>query len=217
MSNVETMTEHDVFKFYQDKFKPIYADLVAVSAKKSLVVDAQIESAMSHLAVGKTSDDSSVLQENIDSAYGHIARACLDAAKLLWLDRFKRVNEIMNDPLKRKWCSTVSNGGLLTLYHEGERLIKNARRQDAAVAGHTSSELVDAYYDAISKFQQILDSMDWERMDDLKAFRFGYIVRQQFVGFVLGVAASLIASFIYTEVTAKAAVVKTSSQSNTSP
>ena len=104
----------------------------------------------------------------------------------------------MNDPLKRNWCSRISNGELTKLYYEGEELIKAARRNDVTNAGHGPSELVDSYYLAISKFQQILDSMDWERIQAIKTFRIGHYLKQQAVGFTFGVLASVLASYIYT-------------------
>lgn len=197
------MTEEQMFAFYQNKFKPIYADLVSVRGKKSLVVDAQIESAMSHLALGKTSGKLDALQQNLDSAYGHIARACLDSAKLLWLDRFERVREVRSDGLKWKWCATVGSGSLDRLYQEGENLIKEARRLDTQVAGHALDDLIDRYYLAISKYQQILDSLDWEKLSDIDQFRWLHIIKQNLAGFVLGVAASVIASYIYTALTSR--------------
>lgn len=195
------MTEEKLFAFYQNKFKPIYADLVSVRGKKSLVVDAQIESAMSHLALGKTSGDPDALQQNLDSAYGHIARACLDSAKLLWLDRFERVKEVRSDRLKWKWCAMVSSGALDRLYQEGENLIKEARRLDTQVAGHALDDLVERYYLSISKYQQILDSLDWEKLSDIDQFRWLHIIKQNLAGFVLGIAASIIDSYIYTALT----------------
>jgi hypothetical protein len=196
------MTEEQLFSFYQTKFKLVYADLVSVRGKKSLVVDAQIESAMSHLALGKTSGSAEALQQNLDSAYQHIARACLDAAKLLWLDRFQRVKEVRSDDLKWKWCATVGAGVLDRLYHDGERLIVEARRLDTQVAGHALDDLVDRYYLAISKYQQILDSLDWERLQSVERFRWVHILKQNSVGFALGVIASVLASYIYTALTA---------------
>jgi hypothetical protein len=213
------VTEEQLFAFYQNKFKPIYADLVSVRGKKSLVVDAQIESAMSHLALGKTSGNSEQHQQNLDSAYGHLARACLDAAKLLWLDRFERVREVRGDRLKWKWCASVNSGSLDRLYQEGENLIKEARRLDTQVAGHALDDLVEKYYLAISKYQQILDSLDWEKLADIEQFRWLHIIKQNLAGFILGIAASVIASYIYTALSSAKVepVAKPEPSANTPP
>lgn len=62
-------TEQALFDLYQARLKPLYADLVAVTGEKSLIIDAQIESAMSHLAVSRTNGDAAARQGHVDAAY----------------------------------------------------------------------------------------------------------------------------------------------------
>jgi len=190
------MTEAGLFEFYQRRFKLIYADLVAITAKKHLQVDAQIESAMSHLAVAYVAPDSGSKQENIDAAYGHLGRACLDAAKLLWLNRHQRVALIMNDKFVRCWCTNVPEAVLLQMQNKAENLARNARKADAMGAGHDAEALVMGYYDAISACQDIIDSVDETKVSSVRSLRWWYIMKHQFGGFVVGLLAAGIVAIL---------------------
>jgi len=192
------MTEAELFQFYQDKFKPIYADLVVAEGEKFLEIDAQIESAMSHLALAKTSADTVVVQSNLESACGHVGRACLDAVKLLWDNRKAKVDKIMGDDLIRRFGGNASESRLWELHTLAERLAREARHQDTAGAGHNASELVIKYYDSVNTYQEILDSMDWEKTKQVEQFRIIYTIKQQLTGFLLGILAGIISSVLVT-------------------
>jgi len=191
------VSEQDLFELYQSRFKPMYADLVAVTGEKSLVVDAQIESAMSHLAVSRTNGGGLARQANIDAAYGHVVRACADAAKLYWLSRFKRVKFILNDDYVSRWCLNISYGDFVRLHTEAEHAIKGARRVDAETAGHDVEEVFQKYVLAIQKYEAILASVDPYKLDNIRPFRLLNIVKSQFIGFILGVCASIAATLLY--------------------
>jgi hypothetical protein len=191
-------TEADLFTFYQTSFKPIYSDLTAVLGKKVVEVDIQVEAAMSHLAVAKTSADPNKIQSNIDDAHGHIVRASLDAAKLLWLNRQQRAAKIMNDGFKRKWCSKGNEADLMALHEKAEKEALLARKTD--VNSEDSREAcVALYYAAAAAYQDVLDSIDWSRLAESDRLKFSYIFKQQLggliVGFIGGVLSTLAVNY----------------------
>ena len=66
------MQESIINSFYNDTFKPLYADLVALTGNKPEVILFELEACFSHIAVSKTSQDSAVIKTNFDKAYGGI-------------------------------------------------------------------------------------------------------------------------------------------------
>ncbi len=192
------MTEQDLFDFYQTHFKLIYGDVVAVTGKKHLEIDGQIESAMSHLAFAKTSNDEAVRIQNIDAAYDHIGRACLDAAKLLWINRWERVDEIFKNELLFRWCLNVPSAQAQVMRTDAENLARTARRNDAMQAGHSKQDLVEQYHAAASACEDIIGAIDPGKAASVRKFKLWYIAKEQFVGFVFGIiAATLVSLFVW--------------------
>ncbi len=157
-------TEEDVFRVYQETFKGIYADLVVTAEKKPAGILEQLEHCFSHFAVAKTSADHTVIQENINRAYGHIVRASLDAAKLLWSELRERAEKFVTDEEIRRFCINTSVGVVYSKLQNAERLSLRARRSEIENIGIDPELSIAEWCEATLAYQELYDLIDLDRV-----------------------------------------------------
>lgn len=179
-------TEKEVFDFYQDTFKRIYADLVAVIGNKPTEIIFEIEACFSHLGVAKTSSIPQVQQDNIDKALGHLQRASLDSAKLLWLNLRSNADQIVKNKSVMKFVSNCSEGELYKHYNNAESLAIKARRNEVASTGISPSSSIVEWYDAALALKSFLDNIDYDKLSSFNRFKVIYNIREYVIGFCMG-------------------------------
>lgn len=183
-------TEQELFDLYQNKFKLVYADLVATIGNKPQEIIFELEACLSHMGVAKTTSTSSIADTNIDRAYGHIQRATLDAVKLLWVTLKERAQVVVSDEAVRRYCSNCSEGKLLQQYSLAENLAINARRSEVQNTGISPNGSVDQWYEAVLAFKAFIDMVDYDKVASFQTFRFWHSMKQHSAGFVVGVLSS---------------------------
>lgn len=188
------MTEEELYKYHEETFKPIYADLIATLGTKPEQIVFELEAALSHIAVAKT--DASVYQENINKAHGHLQRAALDAVKIMWLEYRKRAEKIILDPDLRKFAANSSEQDLLKKYEEAEDVSKRARTTEVTNTGKNPSEAIDLYYSAAQFFSEITVMIDPSKVKSLSRFKAKIKTKEIVISFFLGVASSTLVTYI---------------------
>lgn len=187
-------TEDDVYAYFSDTFQLIYADLVAVLGDKPSQIVLQIDVAFAHLASARRFPE--YREDNQRKALGHLQRAALDASKLLWLTRKKEVNGFIADEDVRRFCTNCSETEFLEKYREAESLATEARRTEVQSVGVGPDAAIDLYYRAAVLFDEALGFVDAEKYSDFRRFRLKYIIRRHAVGFVTGLLASGVVTFL---------------------
>lgn len=190
-------TEKEVFELYELTFKPIYADLIVVLGNKPQEVLFELEACLSHLGVAKNDQDDDVIQKNINSAHGHIQRAALDSVKLLWLTLRERSEKIISNENLRRYCVNCPEGDLLNLFNAAESKALEARKKETQNTGRNPNQSITDWYEAASTLQELLKKVDYTKIDSFKKFNLIYIVKTQWIGFLLGLLASAIVSFVF--------------------
>lgn len=189
---VEEWTEEKLFQYYQYNFKPIYADLVAVTADKPFQISFETEAMLSHIGVAKTQTDPRIIKSNIFKAGGHLERASLDAAKILWLVYRKRLQPILEDDLIKKYCTLVPEREFIAKYNYAESLALQARKTEIENVGISPRESVTQYYEAASEFRNLLDLVDEGRIESIRKFKLVYMFKQHSAGLAAGLISSAI-------------------------
>jgi hypothetical protein len=190
------MTEQDVYRYLTERLQPIYADLVATLGEKPTQVVFQFEAAFVHLAVAQ--QHAAQRQENLRKALGHLQRAALDSGKILWLHKKRELSAIVSDERLRRYCVNLPEARLLDAYQQAERLGRQARRLEIANTGIDPDAAVMAYYEAAQAFDAALAAVDPEKIRAFRRFHLWFLLREQAVGIVIGVLASLIAAAVLT-------------------
>ena len=188
------MTEQELYTYHEETFKPIYADLVAVLASKPEQIVFELEAALSHVAVAKTNPD--LYDDNINKAFGHLQRAALDAAKMLWLEHRKRVNDVVLDRDIRAFAFNASEKELLEKYQQSESLAQQARKTELSNTGRNLREAIDLYYSAAESFDSILGLLDTTKVSNVAHFKKKIKTKEHFISFLIGCASSAIVAIL---------------------
>lgn len=187
-------SEQEIYALYRGEFQQIYADLVSVIRSKPTQIIFEIEAAFCHIAVAKTTPE--VAEENYAKALGHIERATLDSAKMLWLEYNRRAEKFINNQNLRKFCTNTSEASFLAAYANAENLAKNARKIEISSVGVFPGKSIDAYYEAAKKFKEVFELIDAVKVKDFKTFSIKSFLKEQGTGLVIGVISGLIAGYL---------------------
>ena len=190
-----TITEQGLYQYHEEIFKPIYADLIAVIGTKPEQIVFELEAALSHIAVAKT--DNNVYQENINKAHGHLQRAALDAAKIMWLEYRERAQRITLDSDIRKFASNSSEQDILKQFQDAEELAIQARKKEVANTGKNPSEAIELYYEAAQAFSKVLDFIDPSKVENLSRLKAIIKTKKIILSFILGVASSALVAYFF--------------------
>jgi hypothetical protein len=191
------MAERDIYNYHQDAFKGIYADLVAVLGNKPSQIAFELEAVLSHIAVAKT--DPALEEDNLKKALHHLQRAALDASKMLWLEFRNRLDVYIKDSDVRKFCINSPEAEFVKIYEKAEKLALEARRTEIKNVGKNPEASVAQYYEAALEFKKALELVDTDKIREFKKFCILRFIKQQWVGFVVGVLASLLATHLWTK------------------
>ncbi len=186
------------FDMYRAEFIPVYADVIAFLDDKPDETLYEIEQMLSH--IDKVFDfmlDEETRLKNVDKAVGHLERAILDCLKILWIEIKIKVNLIYNDGSRRKYCVNMSEREFTQKYMEYNKLLSEARRTEMESVGVSPSKSIPEYKNAIRLGKELLESIDDDKLNNFSFFSRVLMWKSQALAFVLGFAASLLASYLY--------------------
>jgi hypothetical protein len=184
----------ELFKFYCDYVKPLYALIQSQNTMPQQVLF-ELNAAFDHLSRHWAYHESEA--DVVAKAFGHLKRACLDIFKL----RLREVVDMRND-LRATDLSPIDNGAFLPAMNMAFRTIrelsKKARtaegRPDEAL-GVPAFELWEEVFILCDDFEQQFYSsthVNWATSRQT-----WMTLRGQWLGFVVGVGASLAAAVIW--------------------
>lgn len=188
------MKEKEIYALHQGVFKDIFADLVAVLGNKPSQVAFELEAVLHHLAVANT--DETVREENLSRALGHLQRAALDSAKMLWIEFKNRTKKYVEEPDLRRFCSNAPEADFVRTFERAEALATAARQNEVSNVGRNPESSITEYYEAANEFKKALEMIDPDKVRAFRQFSLCRFFRDQLWGFVLGIAAGVAATFI---------------------
>lgn len=193
------MTLKEYMTFYHNTFKPAYADLVAIIADKPQQIIFEIENSYSHLMV-YLSDDATpsdeIKQSNLTKAFNHLVRATIDCYKILWTEISEFLDNIMKEKVTRSFAFNENEAQILHIWNEFKKKAQKARQEEMNSVGIDHSQTILLYKEAVNEGKALLDKFDYEKFKQVKKFDFVNLVKNQSLGFVLGIVASIIATWI---------------------
>jgi hypothetical protein len=187
----------ELFAFYYEEFKPIYSELAA-EAEAPTEMLFEVNAAFDHLS--RLYEYAEPESETVNLVCGHLKRGCFDAFKII----FKRASD-QHKKLQSVDTSIIDNGDfdrrMHALWAETKRLSIEARNKE----GDSRNTNVDSWHDAFARWRKVYvgckqfesdfflnKHVEWARR---KQNRKVWILR--FEGFVTGVLASLVASWLW--------------------
>lgn len=188
----------DFLEFYHNIFIPIYSDTVAYLADKPVQIIIEIENAFAHLIVYLDNDtDQETKEDNLKKAYNHIARAALDSYKILWVKMSDDIDELVHDETKRKFVTNIPERTLMENFVTFKEKAKEARRIEIQNVGRNNIiKTINAYKEAIEAGWNILRNIDPDKLASYKKFTVKRLIRDQWIGFFIGIFASLVATWL---------------------
>jgi len=193
------MTLEDYTIFYHTTFKPAYADLVAIIADKPQQIIFEIENSYSHLMV-YLSNESNISREikesNLNKAFNHLVRATMDCYKILWTEISDFLDNILEEKVTRAFAFNENEAQILNTWNEFKKKAQKARQEEMKSIGVDYEKTILLYKEAVDEGRILLDKFDYEKFRQVKSFKVFNLVKTQWVGFVLGILASIISTLI---------------------
>ncbi len=187
-------TPRDVYEFLLGQFKDIYGDVVIVRGEKPSEILFELEAAFTHMAVAHTNE--AVAQRNLNAAMGHLHRAALDSAKILWLTYSNKIEQFFADSDLRQYCINCAEHEFTVLYREALDGGIDARHCELNNVGIDPTESLQKYYDAAVAMKAALDKVDLDKVQHFRRFRLRHWCRQHAIAFGLGIAASIVSGLL---------------------
>ncbi len=195
------MTLKNYTSFYHNTFKPAYADLVAIIADKPQQIIFEIENSYSHLMV-YLSDDSNIPEEikqsNLNKAFNHLVRATMDCYKILWTEISDFLDNIMEENVTRAFAFNADQALILNTWNKFKKKAQKARQEEMKSIGMDYEKTILLYKEAVDEGRILLDKFDYDKFKEVKKFNFLNLVKNQWIGFVLGILAGIISTWIMT-------------------
>ena len=183
------MDERDIYQFYNDKVKVIYSEIEARNNVLPVELLFEIHSAFDHLK--RIHIDGASASEQIEKAYSHLKRGCLDAFKL----KLKFFNDDQNKIYGKKAdLRIIDNGTFIGNFISDRReIVKCAKEARLAESLKNVDEAFDRWYhvstmiDAFEEKYFDTDKICWAEKQNFFKFAGTFVT-----GIVTGVIASVV-------------------------
>lgn len=196
---MKVTNEDEVYKFYNETFKYLYADLVATIGEKSEQVSFELQACLSHLVVAKTTTCLETATKNYDKAHGHLVRASLDCAKLIWIELRRRAKDFSSDADLMQLGHNSTMDGCYKLLKESEEFAKKARRAEVTNTGVNPEDTIILWYQSIEALNKFLDLFVASKVSSIKKVRKTKTFKDRLwdilVAFVIGMIVTLLAGY----------------------
>lgn len=146
-------------RFFNETLVPIYADVVALTAKKPINVAVEIEAAFFHLAKASSTENPRKL-EYLTRSKAHLERAALDAAKLLWLNERERIEKLIGVGEFADFAVYVGSADLLQMHLDADNMAAIARRIETEDLGFHPPDAIRNYYESAHAYGIVLERLD---------------------------------------------------------
>jgi hypothetical protein len=192
------MQESSIYTFYNNIFKPLYADLVALTGNKPEVILFELEACFSHIAVSKTSHETDVINKNFEKAYGHLTRAALDCCKLIWFEYLEESHLYRKDEDILDLGSSLSNEELHKKFRLAQNLAKVARTNEVQLTGRNAEQALNDWNLAINALKEFVESFDEAKIKKVLKQRRLRSFKERGIDVLIGTVIGLVTGAIIT-------------------
>jgi hypothetical protein len=195
------MTIDEYSDFYQNLFKPAYADLVAIIADKPQQIIFEIENSFSHIMVYHSIDvaiPQNIKDENLVKAHSHLVRATMDCYKILWTELSDFLDKIIEDESSRTFSFNDSEAEVMKIWKNFKEKAQIARTEEMKSVGVDYINTINLYKEAVDEGKILLDKFDFDKFKRVKKFNFTNLLKNHGIGFGLGIISGVIATWIMT-------------------
>ncbi|MBL1245137.1 MAG: hypothetical protein COA39_012320 [Sulfurimonas sp.] len=193
------MTISEYSDFYHNFFKPAYADLVAIIADKPQQIIFEIENSFSHLMVYHSTDpeiSTDVKNDNLIKAHNHLVRATMDCYKILWTELSNFLDKILENSSSRAFSFNDSESEIMKIWKNFKEKAVLARKEEMKSVGVNYIETINLYKEAVDEGRVLLEKYDFDKSNKVKRFNFFNLLKNQGLGFMLGIISGIIATWI---------------------
>ena len=190
--------EH-LFEFYRNTFLPAYSDYVGFAVKKPMQVLNELENTLAHLSQyynPELSDEQK--QENITKSCDHLERVTLDLYKLLWVELHRQLELVYLDENKRSFALNTSEEDFIKGFNAFRNRAQEARDVEIKKVGANPLLAIELYKESIGLGKELINNIDHSKLTRLKKFKLVYTIKQNIIGFVLGLFSGLLANYFWT-------------------
>jgi len=179
----------DIFTFYQEYIKPIYAEIEA--KRNQIPVELLFETYASFDHLKRFYLDGENEEESSKKALSHLKRGVLDAFKL----KLKYFNEDIENFLSLKIdFELIDNGNFIQEFHKKRnKIYKIAKEARLNESKKNTDEAFEKWYEVsieLDKFEEEylsrLDTVEWA-----KKKTFSWLNKDSIKGFIIGILSSL--------------------------
>lgn len=175
--------------FYENTFIPIYSDLVSYLGDKPLQTLIELENVNSHLIIYLKHPGNITGKENLEKAYNHLVRASLDAAKILWIEIDKSIEEMKLIEMVIN-SANISTGEFANQYASFKEKARIARNHEMSSVGINPESSINQYYEVIQAGWNLLKTKDHEKEKKWRKKSLKEIILDQTLGIIIGIVSS---------------------------
>lgn len=195
---MDPITPDYVFNFYRNIYVPAYADVVGYIGDKPEQTMIELENTLAHISQFYNPDlQIKDKEENLKKAYSHLTRATLDCYKMLWLEINEEIDKFNDDADSRAFILNVPEEKFIHEYQEFKNKAQNARKKELESIGVDPLESVELYKEAIVLGKNLITYIDGRNQQKFNKFRQITKMKEYVIGFIIGIAAGLLANYIW--------------------
>ena len=195
MSGSEQKSIGDILEYYSREVVPAIAAAITIDDVFPEEVLNEIRASYTHLArahnVGETDPDH---QRELDSAYRHLKRSCLDSLKVCIFVTAQRCEKAVE---ALEYDHQLPNG-----IHRRTSELREQRKKMAAHEGqHPTHSVIEDLKSLLDNYDQFYTDLDKEfagkTAEDRKNIRKSKQLKDRIFGFIMGIIGSIVAGLIY--------------------
>jgi len=192
------VTESQFFKVYRNKFTPIYAEVIVLLGYKPQQVLNEQANILSHFAQYQNPALSpSIRDENLNKAFNHLLRVTLDLHKMAVLEVDHRLARIFAGNPDAKYSFKLKRSEVMKEYKNFLDHCTEARYKEESLVGVSPLRTMICYNRAYNVGMDLYESFDEEIFNKINRLKQNQRARDIFLGFILGVIASVLGSYIF--------------------
>lgn len=191
----------NLFKYYNEIFIPIYAEVVARRQAKPRQVANEIENAFSHLATYHSTTNDSEKSSNLSKAVGHIQRATLDCQKILWMTLMKDAVYLSKGDGLLEHATNVPLDKAIAQFKLIQEMGIQARLIESQNTGISIEKRIEFFQKTIEEHKKFDDMVDIAKVrmfaSRQKKSKTKEFVINNAAGFFIGIVAGILGNYAY--------------------
>lgn len=163
------MKANPELKQYLTDFLISYADYLAFFQAAHIQILSELENAFIHLINSHNLTDQNLIADNVKKITGHLVRATLDCRKFIWIELNEIIENICNDPKKRRLCVNDLDYKFMNDCHTFFNKTSSVRKIETRNVGINQKGTIDEYSDLIHMGLEINKKIDRDNLSNYES------------------------------------------------